>query len=79
MGCPAEPWPAEQDEFQFYLEDAKSKLVLVPAAGNPKAEAAAKAFSVPVASLSVHLGSGEPLPVLSDTQALHGLSCAMSH
>ena len=53
-----------QDEFKFYFEDARTRLVLVPAKGNPKAEAAAKAFDLPVASVAVHLGSGPALPCL---------------
>ena len=58
--CSASPVTAAgvQDEFKFYFEDAKSALVLVPAKGNAKAEAAAAAFRVPVASLAVHLSSG---------------------
>eukprot|EP00897_Mesotaenium_endlicherianum_P001322 jgi/Mesen1/1217/ME000129S00316 len=39
-----------QDEFKFFMEDAHSKLLLVPAAsGNPAAEQAAAALGVPVA------------------------------
>ena len=53
-----------QEEFQFYYEDANSKLVLVPAKGNGNAEDAAKACKVPVASLAVELGPG-PSPMLN--------------
>lgn len=42
-----------QDEFHFYLEDASSKLLLVPAKGNSKAQQAAEQLRVPVATLSL--------------------------
>ena len=65
------PWSgAPQDEFKFYYEDAKSRLVLVPASGNAQAEAAAGALKVPMASLAVRLGSGAaPRAVLPSTGA----------
>lgn len=46
----------ERDEFNFYLEDAQSKLLIVPARGNAKAEAAAKDRGVPVAVFAFDKG-----------------------
>lgn len=46
-----------QDEFKFYLEDASSKLLVVPAGGNANAEAAAADQGVPVASFSIPEGA----------------------
>lgn len=42
-----------QDEFKFYLEDASSKLLVVPRGGNASAEAAAQQLGVPVASFVI--------------------------
>lgn len=42
-----------QDEYGFYMEDAASKLLLVPATGSKHAEAAASKLSVPVASMQL--------------------------
>ena len=47
-----------QEEFHFYLEDARSRLLLVPAKGNAKAEQAASQLRVPVASLGLTNGRG---------------------
>ena len=49
-----------QEEFHFYLEDAKSRLLLVPASGNAKAEEAAKRLKVPVATLALPVSKGLP-------------------
>jgi hypothetical protein len=45
-----------QDEFKFYLEDASSKLLIVPSGGNSNAEAAAADLGVPVATFSIAKG-----------------------
>ena len=42
-----------QDEYKFYMEDAASKLLLVPATGSKHAEAAASKLSIPVASMQL--------------------------
>ena len=47
---------ALQDEFVFYLEDANSKLLVVPASGNAAAEAAAQDKCVPVATFRLPSG-----------------------
>lgn len=47
-----------QDEFKFYMEDAKSKLLLVPTSGNQNAEQAAKELGVPVAVLAFKQSGG---------------------
>ncbi len=49
---------AEQGEFQFFIEDAASKLLLVPASGNKLAEQAASKLSVPIAALHISEASG---------------------
>lgn len=46
-----------QDEFKFYLEDASSKLLVVPVGGHRAAEAAAADLGVPVASFSIPRGA----------------------
>ena len=60
----------KQDEFKFYIEDAKSKLVLLPASGGGRqpeaAAAAAKVLGVPVATCGVSWGFGPP-PVFVTT------------
>ena len=43
-----------QDEFGFYLEDAASKLLLIPTKGNKHAEAAASGRCIPIASMQLH-------------------------
>lgn len=58
-------WPL-QDEFKFYLEDAKSKLLLVPSDGNKAAQGAASSLGVPAASFTMqhtrgtHKAGGPP-------------------
>ncbi|PRW45703.1 2-hydroxyacyl- lyase isoform A [Chlorella sorokiniana] len=57
-----------QEEFEFYMDDAKSKLLVVGRDGNAAAEAAGKA---PCLTLSVHVSAagGEPrLEIGSKTQ-----------
>lgn len=50
-----------QDEYTFYMEDASSKLLLVPATGSKHAEAAASRLNVPVASMQLkHQGDLHP-------------------
>jgi hypothetical protein len=51
-----------QDEFKFYLEDVKSKLVLVPPKGFKLAEQAAAELGVPVAEVSLVKGPGKHSP-----------------
>lgn len=46
----------DQDEFRFYLEDAQSKLLIVPAGGNATAEAAAQELGVPQATFAFSNG-----------------------
>ena len=59
-GTTAKVWVL-QDEFKFYLEDAKSKLLLVPKKGNAKAEAAARSLQVDIAAYSLSWSSGPSL------------------
>lgn len=49
-----------QDEFKFYLEDAQSKLLIVPAGGNVTAEGAAEDLGVPVAVFAFSSGAATP-------------------
>ncbi len=49
-----------QDEFKFYLEDAQSKLLIVPAGGNVTAEGAAEDLGVPVAVFAFSSGAAAP-------------------
>lgn len=48
-----------QDEFQFYMRDAASKLLLVPNKGNKAAESAASCLIIPTATVSVSWTDGE--------------------
>ena len=48
-----------QDEFKFFMEDAKSKLLLVPSEGNSTAEKAASDLQVPIATLKITSSSGK--------------------
>lgn len=54
----------KEEEFKFYIEDAKSKLVLLPAAGGGRqpaaAAAAAKSLGVPLATVGVSWNFGPP-------------------
>ena len=43
-----------QDEYRFYMEDAASKLLLIPTSGNKHAEAAASGRGIPIASMQFH-------------------------
>ena len=47
-----------QDEFKFFMDDAKSKLLLVPTEGNQVAEKAATDLNVPVASFALSRSGG---------------------
>lgn len=47
-----------QDEFTFFMEDAASKLLVVPASGNTAAEEAAFKLNVPVWSIALSWTSG---------------------
>eukprot|EP00850_Spirogloea_muscicola_P000229 SM000001S04631 [mRNA] locus=s1:1303987:1308811:- [translate_table: standard] len=61
MGAVAAPLNAayKEDEFRFFLEDAKSRLLLVPQPdGNGPAEAAAAALGLPVAGIASWLQEG---------------------
>eukprot|EP00884_Botryococcus_braunii_P001865 jgi/Botrbrau1/1167/Bobra.0162s0055.1 len=53
-----------QDEFKFYLEDVRSKLVLVPVRGIKLAEAAAAQTGVPVADVALLQTAGGFQPQL---------------
>lgn len=46
------------DEFKFFMEDAASKLLVVPSQGNTSAEAAAKALGIPVATIVTSWSKG---------------------
>ena len=43
-----------QKEFGFYMEDAPSKLLLLPTNGNKHAEAAASGRGIPIATMQLH-------------------------
>ena len=47
-----------EDEFRFYMEDAASKLLIVPKRGNKHAEAAASGLKVPIATFSISIMKG---------------------
>jgi acyl-CoA synthetase (AMP-forming)/AMP-acid ligase II len=47
-----------EDENKFYMEDAASKLLLVPARGNEHAEAAASSLNIPIATVSLSWAYG---------------------
>ncbi|EIE20280.1 acetyl-CoA synthetase-like protein [Coccomyxa subellipsoidea C-169] len=53
------------DEFKFYMQDAASKLLLVPVRGNKEAESAASSCNIPVASVSVSWTDGGLSTVLT--------------
>jgi hypothetical protein len=42
-----------KDEFTWYMEDAETKLLILPAAGNAAASAAAAGLSIPVATVEL--------------------------
>ena len=48
-----------QDEFKFFMDDAKSRLLLVPCEGNSTAEEAAADLHVPIATLAITSSGGE--------------------
>lgn len=48
-----------QDEFKFFMEDAKSKLLLVPSEGNSTAEKAATDLQLPIATLKITPSGGK--------------------
>lgn len=50
---------AFQDEFKFFMEDAKSKLLLVPLEGNSTAEKAASDLQVSTATLKITPSGGK--------------------
>ncbi|KAE8699866.1 Oxalate--CoA ligase [Hibiscus syriacus] len=47
------------EEFEFYLSDSKSKLLLVPAEGIKPAQAAASKLSIPHVSAALHDGTSK--------------------
>lgn len=49
------------DEFSFFMEDAASKLLVLPSQGNAAAERAAAALHVPVATCVVSWSKGKAL------------------
>ena len=48
----------KEDEFRFYMEDAASKLLIVPKRGNKHAEAAASGLKVPIATFAISIMKG---------------------
>lgn len=64
----------ETEEFKFYLEDAQSKLLVLPTSGNTKAEAAAKDRGVPTATFAFPKGAHNPGVLAGKSQQLqvHG-------
>ena len=64
-----------QDEFAFYLEDAKSSLLLVPASGNTNAEQAAAKLGVPFVAISSSYRKGISTPsyILPGIDHIRGL------
>ena len=58
-----------QDEYKFYMEDAGSKLLLVPASGSKHAEAAASGLSIPIASMQLQQ-QGEYIPGMQQPPAM---------
>lgn len=46
------------DEFEFYMDDAKSKLLIVPPEGNAAAQRAAAKLRVPVLTLRITWSKG---------------------
>lgn len=48
-----------QDEFKFFMDDAKSRLLLVPSEGNSTAEKAAADLHVPIATFAITSSGGE--------------------
>ncbi|BDA45528.1 probable 2-hydroxyacyl-CoA lyase at C-terminar half [Coccomyxa sp. Obi] len=54
-----------EDEFQFYMRDAASKLLLVPVSGNKAAERAASSLNIPTATVSVSWTDGGLSTLLS--------------
>ena len=69
-----------QDEFAFYLEDAKSSLLLVPANGNTNAEQAAAKLGVPVVAISSSYRNGISTPsyILPGIEHILGLQWVRS-
>ena len=47
-----------QDEFRFFMEDAASKLLVLPTQGNAAAQRAAAALRVPIATCAVSWSKG---------------------
>ncbi|KAL3141143.1 hypothetical protein ABBQ38_003493 [Trebouxia sp. C0009 RCD-2024] len=60
------------DEFKFFMEDAKSKLLLVPSEGNPTAEKAAIDLHVPIATLKLTSSGVEVTPKSKGFQVKQG-------
>lgn len=67
----------KQDEFTWYMEDAQSKLLLLPASGNAAASAAAASLSIPVATAALSPPSDGP-PALLVADAAAGGPVALS-
>lgn len=47
-----------EEENKFYMEDAASKLLIVPARGSKHAEAAASGLNIPIVAISVNWAYG---------------------
>ena len=58
----ASPSHPAQEEFRFFMEDAGSKLLVLPFKGNAAAEGAAAELGTPTASLSVSSFNGKLSP-----------------
>lgn len=54
-----------QDEFKFYMQDAASKLLLVPVRGNKAAESAASSLNIPIATVAVSWTDGAVPSILN--------------
>ena len=64
-----------QDEYSLYMEDAASKLLLVPATGSKHAEAAASKLRVPVASMQLrHQGDLHASPYRIALEGAHPMT-----
>lgn len=78
MGCKTRHVGCVQDEYRFYMEDAASKLLLVPASGNKHAEAAASGLNVPVAAMQLrHQGKHDGIAFIEVLVELYSVSLAL--
>ena len=66
-----------QGEFKFYMQDAASKLLIVPARGNKASESAASSLTIPIAAISLGWTDGEDATL--HTASLYINLYSMSH